>query len=176
MADDFQYDVFLSHSSKDKAVVRDVARRLRAYGLRVWLDEDEIKPGDHIQRKVEEGLEHSRVLVLCMSANALGSDWAKLEAGTLSRSQAPALERPVCEAPASHLFRSRASEIMGTQAGAWEPGEDPFHKPAACGCGGGGAVTRVWLAFTGKTRGRDAPPTSAGGAEACWRSAALAAA
>ena len=38
MADDFQYDVFLSHSAKDKAVVRAVAERLRGDGLRVWFD------------------------------------------------------------------------------------------------------------------------------------------
>ena len=41
-----------------------------------------IKPGDSIPAKIEEGLESSRVLVLCMSANAFGSDWAQLEAGT----------------------------------------------------------------------------------------------
>ena len=39
-------------------------------------------PGDSIPAKIEEGLEHSRVLVLCMSAHAFGSDWAQLEAGT----------------------------------------------------------------------------------------------
>src|SRR6266540_7043902 len=59
-----------------------VAERLRADGLRVWLDVWEIRPGDSIPAKIEEGLEHSRVLVLCMSANAFGSDWAQLEAGT----------------------------------------------------------------------------------------------
>ena len=79
---DFDYDVFLSHSSKDKAVVRPVAERLRADGLRVWFDEWEIKAGDSIPAKIEAGLERSRVLVLCMSANAFGSDWAQLEAGT----------------------------------------------------------------------------------------------
>jgi hypothetical protein len=82
MADDFSYDVFLSHSSKDKAVVRDIAERLRADGLRVWFDDWELRPGDSIPAKIEEGLEHSRVLVLCMSAQAFGSDWAQLEAGT----------------------------------------------------------------------------------------------
>jgi len=35
-----------------------------------------------IPAKIEEGPEQSRVLVLCMSANAFGSDWAQLEAGT----------------------------------------------------------------------------------------------
>jgi len=78
----FQYDVFLSHSAKDKAVVRPLAERLRKDGLKVWFDEWVLKPGDSIPAKIEAGLEHSRVLVLCMSANAFGSDWAQLEAGT----------------------------------------------------------------------------------------------
>jgi WD40 repeat protein/GTPase SAR1 family protein len=82
MSDDFQYDVFLSHSSKDKPVVRAIAKRLKRDGLRVWFDEWVLKPGDSIPAKIEEGLERSRVLVLCMSANAFGSDWAQLEAGT----------------------------------------------------------------------------------------------
>ena len=82
MADDFKYDVFLSHSSKDKPVVRAIAERLCADKLRVWFDEWELKPGDSILSKIEEGLEHSRVLVLCMSANAFGSDWPQLESYT----------------------------------------------------------------------------------------------
>ena len=82
MPDDFSYDVFLSHSSRDKAIVRPLAEKLRADGLRVWLDDWEIRPGDSVPAKIEEGLESSRVLVLCMSANAFGSDWAGLEAGT----------------------------------------------------------------------------------------------
>lgn len=80
--DEFPYDVFLSHSSKDKAVVRPIAARLRQDGVKLWFDEWEIKPGDSIPAKLEEGLERSRVLVLCMSANAFGSDWAQLESGT----------------------------------------------------------------------------------------------
>ena len=82
MSTDFEYGVFLSHISKDKAVVRPLAERLRKDGLKVWFDEWVLKPGDSIPAKIEQGLEHSRVLVLCMSANAFGSDWAQLEAGT----------------------------------------------------------------------------------------------
>jgi small GTP-binding protein len=82
MADDFQYDVFLSHSAKDKEVVLPLAERLQADGLRVWLDDWEIRPGDSIPAKIEDGLERSRVLVLCMSAHAFGSDWAILESQT----------------------------------------------------------------------------------------------
>ena len=82
MPDAFEFDVFLSHSAKDKAVVRPLAERLRADGVKVWFDEWVLKPGDSIPAKIEEGLERSRVLVLCMSANAFGSDWAQLESGT----------------------------------------------------------------------------------------------
>ncbi len=82
MADKFQYDVFLSHSSKDKAVVRTLAERLRNDGLRVWFDEWEIKVGASIPEKIDEGLESSRVLVLFMSHNAFGSDWTTMETHT----------------------------------------------------------------------------------------------
>jgi hypothetical protein len=82
MTGEFEYDVFLSHSSQDKAVVRDVAERLQTDGLTVWFDEWVLKPGDIIPAKIEAGVEHSRVLVLCLSAHAFGSDWASLEAGT----------------------------------------------------------------------------------------------
>jgi hypothetical protein len=78
----FEFDVFLSHSSGDKDVVRDIANRLKSDGVRVWFDEWEIKPGDSIPAKIEDGLEHSRVLVLCMSAAALAAGWPKLESHT----------------------------------------------------------------------------------------------
>ena len=98
MPDEFPYDVFLSHSAKDKAVVRPLAERLRADGVKVWFDErvlakdemrrmkaeSELHPSSFILHPlVVEGLERSRVLVLCMSANAFGSDSAQLESGTL---------------------------------------------------------------------------------------------
>jgi hypothetical protein len=79
---EFRWDVFLSHSSKDKDVVRDIANRLKSDGVRVWFDEWEIKPGDSIPAKIEDGLEHSRVLVLCLSAEALAADWPQLERHT----------------------------------------------------------------------------------------------
>jgi uncharacterized NAD(P)/FAD-binding protein YdhS len=82
MPEVFRYDVFLSHSSKDKLVARAIAQQLRDEGLRVWFDEWVIKPGDSIPTKIDEGLESSRVLVLLMSENAFGSDWTNLEVNT----------------------------------------------------------------------------------------------
>ena len=78
----YDYDVFLSHSSKDQNRVRDIAQRLKSDGLKVWFDEYENTPGIHIPLNIEEGLKHSRVLVLCMSRNAFESNWVTLESQT----------------------------------------------------------------------------------------------
>lgn len=82
MTANFLWDVFLSHSSRDKARVRALGEHLREAGLRVWLDEWVIQPGDDIYAAVEYGLEYTRTLILCISQAALNSDWVKLERNT----------------------------------------------------------------------------------------------
>lgn len=82
MSEQFEYDIFLSHNSKDKPRVRKLAERLRETGLRVWFDEWIIQPGDDIYLAIEDGLGASRTLVLCMSPAAFGSDWVSLERST----------------------------------------------------------------------------------------------
>ena len=50
------------------------ADQLKSDEVRVRFEDWEIKLGDSIPAKFEEGLEHSRVLVLCLSAQALAAD------------------------------------------------------------------------------------------------------
>lgn len=102
----FTFDVFISHNAQDKPQVRRLAERLKAAGVRVWFDEWIIKPGDIISLKVDEGLEQSRVLLLCISRAALTSGWVALERSTaVHRDPANAARRfiPVimedCELP-----------------------------------------------------------------------------
>ncbi|HXY37213.1 MAG TPA: TIR domain-containing protein, partial [Planctomycetaceae bacterium] len=83
MATSFQYDVFLSHSSVDKAAVLELAERLKGDGLRVWLDVWVIQPGDQISVMVDRGLAASRRVVLVMSAAALDSEWVTREFHTI---------------------------------------------------------------------------------------------
>ena len=53
------FDVFLSHNSKDKPAVRELARRLSDRGIRVWLDEDQLIPGRNWQPLLEQGIQQS---------------------------------------------------------------------------------------------------------------------
>jgi hypothetical protein len=78
----FQFDVFLSHNAKDKPRVRRLAERLKSAGLRVWFDEWNVRSVDIITLKVDEGLEQSRVPLLCVSQDALASGWVALERST----------------------------------------------------------------------------------------------
>lgn len=79
---EFTYDVFLSCAPDDRARARRVAERLRAVGLRIWFD-DASPPDGYPQQAVDEALEQSRTLVLCLSPAALRSNWVALERSTI---------------------------------------------------------------------------------------------
>lgn len=56
---ELKFDVFVSHNSKDKPSVRELAQRLRDRGIRVWIDEDQLIPGRNWQPLLEHGIEQS---------------------------------------------------------------------------------------------------------------------
>ncbi len=71
--------VFLSHSSKDKPFVRDLADALETGGeITVWFDEREINYGDNSVLKMEEGLDADAVLLI-LSPDSVDSKWVKEE-------------------------------------------------------------------------------------------------
>jgi tetratricopeptide (TPR) repeat protein len=71
--------VFLSHSSKDKPFVRKLADALEAGDdIKAWLDEREIKYGENVALKIEEGLDADFVLLI-LSPDSVDSKWVKEE-------------------------------------------------------------------------------------------------
>ncbi len=74
-----RFDVFLSHNSIDKPWVSKLKDDLERYGLTVWLDRDEIRPGDLFARALEEGLDNSRAMALVISPEAMASKWVEEE-------------------------------------------------------------------------------------------------
>ncbi|HEY4456495.1 MAG TPA: toll/interleukin-1 receptor domain-containing protein, partial [Pseudonocardiaceae bacterium] len=63
-----RYDVFLSVCGPDRTAGRLVAKELRALGLRVFLDEDEIEPFTGISESIWSALGASKCLVAYYSA------------------------------------------------------------------------------------------------------------
>jgi predicted ATPase len=73
------FDVFLSHNSIDKPWVHELKNSLQCYGISVWLDKDEIRPGDLFAKALEEGLASSRAVALIISPEAVASGWVEAE-------------------------------------------------------------------------------------------------
>ncbi len=67
-----QFDVFLSHNSEDKPIVRKLADALEARGLRPWLDERELIPGGSWQDELEEAIEDTRSAAVLIGPDGLG--------------------------------------------------------------------------------------------------------
>jgi len=70
---------FLSHSSKDKPFIRQLAADLTASGVKVWVDEQRIRVGDSIPEKIAQGLAESDFFLIAVSGNSAQSEWVKKE-------------------------------------------------------------------------------------------------
>lgn len=73
--------VFLSHSSKDKAIVDRIFNEFQKSEITAWYDKYEIEAGDSITDKINDGLENSDIGIICISQNFLNpaSGWTKSE-------------------------------------------------------------------------------------------------
>lgn len=73
------YSCFISYSHADRPFARRIYDDLQAAGIRCWLDEHDLKPGDRIIDVVNDAIRlHDRIL-LCCSEASLESWWVKDE-------------------------------------------------------------------------------------------------
>ena len=66
------YDAFLSYNSLDRAVVEELAARLRAKGLKLFLEVWELLPGREFQPGLARGLMESTTCVAFLGPNGVG--------------------------------------------------------------------------------------------------------
>jgi hypothetical protein len=71
--------VFLSHSSADKDFASRLAVDLQSRNVPVWFDKWELKVGDSLIQKIEEGISESGWLAVILSKNSISSDWVQKE-------------------------------------------------------------------------------------------------
>lgn len=84
------WDVFISHASEDKELVaRPLADLLRSSGLTVWLDENELRLGDSLRTKIDQGLAQSRFGVVILSQAFFAKDWPQRELDGLAALESP---------------------------------------------------------------------------------------
>ena len=80
-----EYHVFVSYRSTDRPWAMSLVARLEGAGLRVFIDQRELVPGEYLARQLESGLERSRAAVVLVSKGWLESPWCQQEANALMK-------------------------------------------------------------------------------------------
>jgi TIR domain len=81
--------VFISHSSKDEAVVRWLAAQVKAAGHEAWVAEWDFRPGESVSGKVLEALATCDAYILLLTADGYDSIYVSQEVGAAAISGKP---------------------------------------------------------------------------------------
>ena len=73
------YSCFISYSSEDAAFARRLYDALQGRGIRCWLDEHQLLPGDDIHDEIARGIKLWDKVILCGSKSSLTSWWVDEE-------------------------------------------------------------------------------------------------
>lgn len=76
------YSCFVSYSHADKIFARRLYDRLQSRGIRCWLDDHQVLPGDDIYEQVDRGVKFWDKVLLCASEHSLTSWWVDKEINT----------------------------------------------------------------------------------------------
>ena len=75
-----KYDFFLSHAWEDKeTIARPLYGALTAAGASVWFDEAELRIGDSLRRKIDDGLARCKFGIVIISRSFLSKEWPQRE-------------------------------------------------------------------------------------------------
>ncbi|MCP5104365.1 MAG: toll/interleukin-1 receptor domain-containing protein, partial [bacterium] len=78
---------FISYSHIDKEFVERLTIDLEDEGISVWVDEKEIKVGESISQKLEEGISVCNYFCIVISKDSINSKWVQREYSTAINAQ-----------------------------------------------------------------------------------------
>ncbi|MBC3776356.1 toll/interleukin-1 receptor domain-containing protein [Pseudomonas sp. SWRI99] len=75
-----EYDLFISHASNDKKdLVEPLVEALQALGVKVWYDNQALRVGDSLRKKIDQGLSNSRFGTVVLSSAFFAKQWPQYE-------------------------------------------------------------------------------------------------
>jgi len=118
-------DVFISYASEDReAVAKPLAQLLSSLGISVWFDQFDLKIGDSLRRKIDEGLKKSRYGIVVLSPAFFDKHYTKLELDGLAQREVDGEKviLPVWVGVDEKQIRSFSPTLADRIAGRWEEG------------------------------------------------------
>ncbi len=159
------YSCFISYGHADKLFARRLHDALQGEGIRCWLDEHQLLPGQDIHDEVDRGIRLWDKLLLCASENSLSSWWVDNEINTafekeieLTKQQGSKVRALVPLNLDGYLFSGKwksgkATEVKSRVAAdfsGWETDNQKFED----------AFDRLVKSLQAETEGREPPPIS----------------
>jgi hypothetical protein len=71
--------VFICYSHQDSPFVDRLVNDLSSRGIKIWLDKWEIKVGDSITEKINQGIKQNDYLIIVLSKASVKSEWVRRE-------------------------------------------------------------------------------------------------
>ena len=116
------YSCFISYGHRDKSFARRVHDSLQSRGIRCWLDEHQILPGDDIYEQADRGIRLWDKVVLCCSEHSLTSWWVDNEVATAFKKEQQLMQERQRKVPVliplnldGYLFSGKWKNGNGTQ-------------------------------------------------------------
>ena len=157
------FSVFISYSHADSVFANRLYNALQARGIRAWLDEKQMFPGDDIYEEVQKGIQRWDKLLLCASKASLTSWWVDSEIDRIFQKERT-------------LFKERKKKVLALiplmlddfMLSLWESGKAQEVKSRIAADFRGWedqkkfeeVFDRLVLALRADARAREAPPES----------------
>lgn len=78
------YAVFISHSSKESWIARQMAKEVKARGAVPWVDVNDIQGGDDFQERIIEAIRNCTEAIVLVSPSSVSSQWVSFEIGAVA--------------------------------------------------------------------------------------------
>jgi serine/threonine protein kinase len=108
------HSLFVSYSRRDAAQVEPLVRSLQVRGINVWIDRQDIQPGQAWAREIVRGLRSARVFLLFCSKNSMSSDNVQNEVYLANQERKPIVAALLDDSPFSDdvaLFLTKAQHL-----------------------------------------------------------------